>query len=217
MKLIRKIVIILLALAILSAIGVIAIYYDVNSVGKRMLGAGGYTADCIIVPGAGVVDGRPSLTLARRLDKAIEIYNESGIDRIIVSGDHGQKDYDEVNIMRDYLVASGIPKENIFMDHAGFSTYDTIYRAREVFLAESAVVVTQRLHLMRALYIADALGLECRGVVAGESTAGSRRVQEVREFPARVKAFLQCYVLKSKPKYLGEPIPVSGSGLVTEG
>ena len=68
MKLIRKIVIILLALAILSAIGVIAIYYDVNSVGKRMLGADGYTADCIIVPGAGVVDGRPSLTLARRRD-----------------------------------------------------------------------------------------------------------------------------------------------------
>ena len=70
---------------------------------------------------------------------------------------------------------------------------------------------------MRALYIADALGIECEGVIAGDSTGATTRVQQIREYPARVKAFLDCYILKSKPKYLGDPIPVSGSGLVTEG
>ncbi len=174
-------------------------------------------ADCIIVPGAGVVGDRVSLTLARRLDKAIEIYNKSGIDRIIVSGDHGRKEYDEVNVMRSYLSERGIPIENIFMDHAGFSTYDTLYRARDVFMVKKAVIVTQRLHLMRALYIADRIGLEAQGIIADEGSTASRTVQEIREYPARVKAFLQCNILHSKPKYLGDPIPVSGNGLVTEG
>ncbi len=174
-------------------------------------------ADCIIVPGAGVVGDRVSLTLARRLDKAIEIYNKSGIDRIIVSGDHGRTEYDEVNVMRSYLSERGIPIENIFMDHAGFSTYDTLYRARDVFMVKKAVIVTQRLHLMRALYIADRIGLEAQGIIADEGSTASRTVQEIREYPARVKAFLQCNILHSKPKYLGDPIPVSGNGLVTEG
>lgn len=174
-------------------------------------------ADCIIVPGAGVIGDRVSLTLARRLDKAIEIYNKSGIDRIIVSGDHGRTEYDEVNVMRSYLSERGIPIENIFMDHAGFSTYDTLYRARDVFMVKKAVIVTQRLHLMRALYIADRIGLEAQGIIADEGSTASRTVQEIREYPARVKAFLQCNILHSKPKYLGDPIPVSGSGLVTEG
>lgn len=181
---------------------------DAENVGK---------AQCIIVPGAGVVRGRVSLTLKNRLDKAIELYRLGVSEKIIVSGDHGQKNYDEVNVMREYLSERGIPKENIFMDHAGFSTYETVYRAKAVFCAESAVIVTQKLHLMRALYIARALGLECEGVIAADSTRAVTRSQRIREYPARVKAFLDCYIFKSKPRYLGEEIPVSGSGIATEG
>ena len=219
MKLLKRIIAALLILAALAAAGMIIIYRQAEKIGAQhtVAAADAGEADCIIVPGAGVSGDRVSLALARRLDKALEIYNLGKIDRIIVSGDHGRKNYDEVNVMREYLAERGVPIENIFMDHAGFSTYDTIYRARDVFLVKRAVIVTQRLHLRRALYIADALGVECVGVEADNSTAASTRIQMVREYPARIKAFLQCYILHSKPKYLGEAIPVSGSGLATEG
>lgn len=219
MKIIKRLFLAFLVLVVIIAASTLIIYHVTERIGARLSvsveDAG--EADCIIVPGAGIINGRPSLSLALRLEKALEVYNLGKIDRIIVSGDHGRKDYDEVNIMRDYLTERGVPKENIFMDHAGFSTYDTIYRARDVFMVEKAVIVTQRLHLRRALYIADALGVDCTGVEAKNSTAASTMIQEVREYPARVKAFLQCYILHSKPKYLGDAIPVSGSGLVTEG
>lgn len=174
------------------------------------------TADCIIVLGAGVVAGRPSISLANRLDKAIEVYNLGHTKKILVSGDHGQSNYDEVNVMRNYLLEKGIPKEDIFMDHAGFSTYDSMYRARSVFKVQLAIVVTQKLHLRRALYIGDSMGIKCTGIEAENSTAKSTAFQSIREYPARVKAFLQCEILHSKPKYLGEVIPITGSGIETE-
>ena len=173
-------------------------------------------ADCIIVLGAGIVGNRPSISLANRLDKAIEVYNLGHTNKILVSGDHGESSYDEVNVMRNYLLEKGIPKDNIFMDHAGFSTYDSMYRARSVFKVSKAIVVTQALHLRRALYIGDKMGIEAMGVEAVNSTVASTTFQSIREYPARVKAFLQCEILHSKPKYLGEVIPITGSGVVTE-
>lgn len=217
-KYIPRILAAIAALAVLGALAGLYIFRAVGIVGARgeVSADGAAAADCIIVPGAGVIGGRPSLTLARRLDKALEVYEKSGTPRIIVSGDHGRRDYDEVNVMRDYLVARGVPVENIFMDHAGFSTYETLYRARDIFCAERVIIVTQKLHLDRALYIADALGLSAVGVRADESTVRSRRVQTIREVPARVKAFIECRT-KPRPTYLGEKIPVSGVGTVTEG
>lgn len=218
MKAVKRAFLAAVILAFWGVIFTISIYHLTDRTASKYIVTADevQTADCIIVPGAGVYGSTPSLTLANRLDTAIEVYQSGKTDRIIVSGDHGRDEYDEVNIMRDYLVERGIPAEHIFMDHAGFSTYDTLYRARDVFMVESAVVVTQELHLMRALYIADKLGLKCEGVVAQNSTAASTRVQQIREYPARVKAFAEC-LFGTKPKYLGEPIPVSGSGLVTEG
>ncbi len=218
-KFIKRALLLLFVMAFAVLAGMALVYNEVERVGmKKTVGVHTVNrAQCIIVPGAGIIRGRPSLTLARRLDKALELYNNDVADRIIVSGDHGAKDYDEVNTMREYLCERGVPKENVFMDHAGFSTYDTVYRAKEIFRVESAVIVTQKLHLMRALYIAQKLGLECEGVIARDSTAATTRVQMIREYPARVKAFLDCCILKSKPKYLGDEIPVSGSGIVTEG
>ncbi len=173
-------------------------------------------ADCIIVLGAGIVGNRPSISLANRLDKAIEVYNLGHTKKILVSGDHGESSYDEVNVMRNYLLEKGIPKDDIFMDHAGFSTYDSMYRARSVFKVSKAVVVTQSLHLRRALYIGNKMGIDVMGVEAENSTAKSTAFQSIREYPARVKAFLQCEILHSKPKYLGDVIPITGSGTVTE-
>ena len=128
---------------------------------------GGY--DCILILGAGVhEDGKPSLMLKDRLERGIDLYKAGISEKIIVSGDHGTVGYDEVNVMKNYLIDAGIPSENIFMDHAGFSTYESIYRARDIFCVKSMVIVTQKYHLYRALYIAKEFGLDAVGVPAAE-------------------------------------------------
>lgn len=171
-------------------------------------------ADCVIVPGALVYSDGPSQMLQDRLDVALDIYRSGVTDRILVSGDHGRKDYDEVNIMRSYLLEHGVPPEHIFMDHAGFDTYDTLYRARDVFLVTRAIVVTQDFHLRRALYIGECLGLDLQGVSSDLRVYPRARYYRLREYPARLKAFAEC-LLKIEPTYLGEVIPIQGSGLAT--
>ncbi len=173
-------------------------------------------ADAVIVLGAAVYQGQPSPTLARRLDKGLEVYQAGIAPKIIVSGDNGTQHYNEVEAMRAYLMERGVPAEDIFMDHAGFNTYDSMVRAKEVFQVQRAVVVTQYQHLLRSLYIASRVGLGAQGVDAGSYNETEMRQQFVREALARVKAVWQCEVTKPQPKYLGEPIPVSGSGLATE-
>lgn len=207
------------ALGVVAVILVTIIIYNyTDKIGEQLTVTMEETkeADCIIVLGAGVVAGRPSISLANRLDKAIEVYNLGHTRKILVSGDHGQRGYDEVSVMRNYLLEKGIPKDDIFMDHAGFSTYESMHRARSVFKVGKAIVVTQALHLRRALYIGDKMGIKVTGVEAKNSTLKSTAFQSVREYPARVKAFLQCEILHSKPTYLGDVIPITGSGTVTE-
>lgn len=218
-KIFKRIVIAIVLAAMAVMISTVSIYHYTDNIGNALtvLPQDTQKADCIIVLGAGVFNDQPSYTLSYRLDKAIEIYKMGHTDRIIVSGDHGRKNYDEVNVMRNYLVERGVPIENIFMDHAGFSTYETMYRSRDVFMVESAIIVTQRLHLRRALYIAQNLGLKCVGIEAQDAAVISTRMQNIREYPARVKAFLQCEILHSKPTFLGEQIPVWGNGIATEG
>lgn len=173
-------------------------------------------ADAVIILGAAVYNGRPSATLARRLDKGLEVYQNSAVPKIIVSGDNGTRHYNEVDAMRNYLTERGVPAEDVFMDHAGFNTYDSMVRAKEVFQVKRAVIVTQHQHLLRSLYIARRVGLSACGVDVGGYNEIEMRQQFWREALARVKAVLQCEITKPKPKYLGDPIPVSGSGLATE-
>lgn len=176
-------------------------------------------ADAVIVLGARVYrDGSVSPMLADRLDTALSLYRARKAPRILVSGDHGTGSYDEVNAMRRYLEGQGVPAEHIFMDHAGFTTYDTLYRARDVFGVRRAVVVTQRFHLTRSLFVADALGLDAEGVVADRRpyTLGSLVRSNVREVGARVKAAVQA-LATPRPRYLGPRIPIGGDGRVTRG
>ncbi len=169
-------------------------------------------ADCILVLGAGIrPDGTPSFMLRHRLDKGIELYEAGVAPKLLLSGDNGQERYDEVNAMKGYVLAQGVPAEDIFLDHAGFSTYDSIYRAKAVFAVEEAVVVTQNYHLYRALYIARRLGLQAVGVSAEGSHYSGQWGRDVREFLAKNKDFVMCFI-KPEPKYLGEVIPISGDG-----
>ena len=131
-----------------------------------------------------------------------------------MSGDHGTEDYDEVNIMKQFAIEKGIPSENIFMDHAGFSSYESIYRAKEIFKAKKIIIVTQEYHLYRALYIAKQLGVEAYGVASDSRQYVGAAYREIREILARNKDFIKC-ILKLKPTYLGETIPVSGNGDIT--
>ena len=131
-----------------------------------------------------------------------------------MSGDHGREHYNEVGAMKNYALERSVPSENVFMDHAGFSTYETMYRAKEIFKAKKVVIVTQEYHLYRALYIARQLGLEAYGVAADVRTYGGQSMRDAREVLARCKDFALC-LFKPEPTYLGDPIPVSGNGDVT--
>jgi len=172
-------------------------------------------AEAVLVLGALVFpDGRVSPMLADRLDAALALYEAGKAEKILVSGDHGQVEYDEVNTMRRYLEQRGVPPEDIFMDHAGFDTYDSLYRARDVFQARRLIVVTQEFHLPRALWIGDRLGLEVQGVAADRFSYYDRAYYETREMLARVKAFGEV-VTRRKPVFLGPTIPIQGDGRQT--
>lgn len=170
--------------------------------------------DCIIVLGAGIWGDKPSYMLEDRLLEAIDLYQNNVSSKIIMSGDHGREEYDEVNIMKNYAIQRGIPSEDVFMDHAGFSTYDSIYRAKDIFKAKKVVIVTQKYHLYRALYIANQLGLEAYGVGADPRQYKGATYREIREILARNKDFIKC-IFKPKPTYLGDSIPISGNGDIT--
>ncbi len=171
--------------------------------------------DAIVILGCRVNGDSPSLMLAKRLDKGIEVYNKLNT-KIILTGDHDEKEYDEVNVMRNYVLDS-VPKEDIFLDHAGITTYDSIYRAKYIFGAKKIVIVTQRYHMYRALYLANQLDIEAVGVVADDIPQKFIMLKnEIREVLSRDKNYFKG-LIKPKSKYLGEIIPLNQDGIVTEG
>ena len=212
--------VVLICLVIIGIITVIGVNSHVKSVGGRNIITPEETAelkdvDCIVVLGCQVKDdGKPSDMLADRLRRGIELYNQGVTPKIIMSGDHGQKEYDEVNTMKQVAVDAGLPSSDVFMDHAGFSTYETLYRAKEVFEADKIIVVTQEYHLYRTLYIAEKLGIEAYGVNADYHTYWGQSNREAREILARCKDFVKT-IFKPEPTYLGDAIPVSGDGDIT--
>ena len=171
--------------------------------------------DCIIVLGCLVRDdGTLSDMLRDRLIVGVKLYEAGAAPKIIMSGDHGRVDYDEVNAMKQYAIDNGVLSSDVFMDHAGFSTYETIYRAKEVFCADKVLIVTQEYHLYRALYIAKQLGIEAYGVSADLNTYGGQTKRDVREILARCKDFAMC-IIKPEPTYVGDSIPINGNGDIT--
>jgi len=173
-------------------------------------------ADCVIVLGARVYsDTSLSPVLQDRVDYAIALYNAGKADKLLFSGDHGQRDYDEVNAMMQYAMQNGVPKSDIFLDHAGFSTYETMVRAQEVFCVKSAIVVTQEFHLSRAVYNARRVGIDAYGVNSDPRVYMHAADNEFRESFARVKDYLYVNLFRPAPKYLGEEIPITGDSSLT--
>lgn len=150
--------------------------------------------DYILVLGASVRRERPSPMLEDRLKKAIELYNINTQNKILVTGDHTKEDYDEVTIMKNYLLENNIPEEKIIMDPAGVSTYDSIFRVQKQLKAKKIIVVSQKYHLYRALYIANSLGIEAYGVPADDIKYKGATYREVREILARNKDFIKSII-----------------------
>ena len=152
--------------------------------------------------------------LEDRLRRAVELYDLGAAPKILMTGDHGRVHYDEVATMKAHAVNAGIASENVFMDHAGFSTYESMYRAKEIFQVKKVLIITQEYHLYRAIYIAERLGMEAYGVAADYQAYYGQTKRDIREVLARVKDF-GTSMFKPKPTYLGEAIPIWGDGNLT--
>ena len=218
-KKLKKIIIIFLLVIITVAIIVLGINaYVKGSTKNQIIRNNDFSnlqdIDCIVVLGAGVWGENPSPILEDRLLEGIKLYENNVAPKIIMTGDHGREEYDEVNVMKKFAMDKGVPSGDIFMDHAGFSTYESLYRAKEIFEADKVVIVTQEYHLYRALHIANEFGIEAYGVNSDLRQYVGATYREIREILARNKDFVQC-IFKPEPTYLGEVIPVFGNGNVT--
>lgn len=172
-------------------------------------------ADAIVVLGASVLaDGTPSTILQDRLDDGIQLYFAGVAPKIIMSGDNGSASYNEVKAMKAYAIAQGVPSEDIFCDHAGFSTYESMYRTKYVFGCSNIVVATQTYHLYRALWSAQCLGMQAIGVPSDYRTYQKQTQYDVREIPARTKDFFQA-LARVPSTYVGEAVSLDQSGDVT--
>ena len=159
-------------------------------------------------------DGSLSPMLNDRLSRGVELYQNGAAPKLLMSGDHGTAEYDEVNAMKQFALDHGVRSEDVFMDHAGFSTYESIYRAQAIFGAKRVVIVTQRYHLYRALYLARRMGLEAYGVASDLRAYSGQPYYSAREILAQSKDFLKA-LFRPEPTYLGETIPISGNGDLT--
>ena len=198
----KKIIKYVVIVSIIMIVIVLAINFYVKlSTKKQIIENNDYSnlknIDCIIILGAGIWGDKPSSMLEDRLLEGISLYENNVSTKIIMSGDHGREEYDEVNIMKKFAIEKGVPSENIFMDHAGFSSYESIYRAKEIFGANKIVIVTQEYHLYRALYIANQLGIEAYGVGADPRQYVGAAYRELREILARNKDFVKSKINES--------------------
>jgi len=167
-------------------------------------------AEAVLIPGAAIFpDGTLSSIFIDRVDMAIRVYEAGKVSKILVSGDNSTVSHNEVNPVRTYLLKKGVPDKDIFLDHAGFDTYSSMYRARDIFGVTSVLVSTQSFHLPRSVFIARTLGINAYGVNADEGHIFFRNY--VREVLANEKAMLDL-TFHRQPKYLGDKIPIMGDG-----
>lgn len=215
----KNLIKVLLSLIIILGILVLSInIYVINTTKDYILSdevVRNYKFDCITILGASVKsDGTPSLMLKDRLDQGIVLYYDNISNKLLMSGDHSNDDYDEVNTMKDYAIGKKVPSSDIFLDHAGLNTYDSMYRLKNVYGVDKVVIVTQEYHLYRSIYIARKLGLNAYGVAAAPNNYYGQTYRDIREIMARVKDFFKV-IIKPKSKYVGKSIPVIGDGNIT--
>ncbi|MDU1936218.1 MAG: ElyC/SanA/YdcF family protein [Clostridium sp.] len=222
-KVLKKMMITFICILVIILCGALVTVNNVQAKGEKRIVTKDdipEKVDAIIVLGAGVrEDGTPSDILTDRLSTSLDVLNLGVEGKLLLSGDHGREGYNEVGTMKDYILNnSDIKEKDIFLDHAGFSTYDSIYRAKDIFKVESAIIITNEYHLPRALYLAEKLGIDAYGYTSDKREYYYMDAYKKREKIAQLKDFLFVNVLKPEPKFLGDSIPVNTSdGRDTEG
>lgn len=194
---------ILIVLIVIILVPVIINFYVILSTKNRIVSGDSELLtdiDYIVVLGAGIRRGKPSPMLEDRLKTGISLYNNDISNKILITGDHMNDDYDEVTVMKNYLLEHGIPEEDIITDNYGISTYDSIYRVKNVYKSNKVVIVSQRYHLYRALFLSDNLDLEAYGVEANLRYYYGQWYREIREILARNKDFIKG-IIKPKAVY----------------
>jgi len=172
-------------------------------------------AQAVLVLGAAVYrDGRLSAVFQDRASVALEVYKAGKVKKILVSGDHSVGNYDEVNAAKKFFLKNGVPGQDLFVDYAGFDTYSSIYRAKNVFQVDSIIISTQNFHLPRAMFLAQSLGVEAIGIGADLQSYDLGFYNVLRENGARAKAFWDV-VIGARPRFLGNAIPITGDGRVS--
>lgn len=190
-------------------------FYIKNSTKSQIKDMKEVNVDAIVVLGASIrTDGSLSPMLKDRLIAAIEAYNNGVSSKIIMSGDHSSDSYDEVTAMKKFAVENGVKSEDVYLDHSGFSTYDSIYRMKYIFKLDNIAIVTQKYHLYRALYIANKLDIEAVGIDATKKIYSGQNYRDFRELLARNKDFIKA-ILKPDATYIGDSVDINASGDLT--
>jgi len=194
-------IVIVYANTVISTVPKAKIYYDVDLVPHNRVGL-------LLGTSKYVARGRVNKYFEYRLDAIVTLYEAGKVDYILASGDNAHRSYNEPRQMREELLRRGVPEDAIYLDYAGFSTFDSIVRINRVFGQFSFTVVSQAFQVQRALYIANEYGLSAVGFAASDVQSADALATTVREYLARVKALLDLHVLGRHPHFLGEPIRI---------
>ena len=203
---------IFLYLAILGLVAIVAVNYYVKSSTKKNI----YYSikrfpknDVGIIFGAGINGSQPSKYLKDRLDAGILLWKAKRINKILLSGDNGREEYDELTVMKNYCFNHGVDTTKIFIDYAGFDTYSTMYRAKHIFKIKKATLISQEYHLNRAIYIGNQLGIKSVGYSANKGEYLGYNYVRFREYGSIFKSFFD--VLRNRqPRFLGGEINING-------
>lgn len=208
----KKYIKIFLFLSILGLAAILSVNYYVKSSTKKHI----YYSmkkfpknDVGIIFGAGISGDQPGKYLKDRLDAGIQLYKSNRINKILLSGDNGQHEYDELTVMKNYCFRNGFDTTKIFIDYAGFDTYSTMYRAKHIFKIKKATLISQEYHLNRAIYIGQKLGIKCVGYSANEGEYPGYKYVTFREYASIFKAFFDL-LRNREPRFLGNSIDING-------
>lgn len=208
----KKYLKIALCLFLIGLVAIVSVNYYVKSATKKHI----YYSlkkfpknDVGIIFGAGVKVDQPSKYLKDRLDAGILLYKSNRINKILLSGDNGSEEYDELTVMKNYCFNHGVDSTKIFIDYAGFDTYSTMYRAKHIFKIKRATLISQEYHLNRAIYIGQELGIKSVGYSANSGEYRGYQYVTFREYGSVFKSFFD--VLRNRePHFLGNPIDING-------
>jgi len=152
-------------------------------------------------------NGSVNLFFKYRVEATLELFHHNKIDFVLVSGDNGRVSYDEPTDFKEALIKGGIPKENIFLDYAGFRTLDSVVRAKKIFGLNNVTIISQKFHNQRAIYLADYYGIDAIGYNAKDVNGRNGKKVKLREYFARTKVFIDL-LIHTEPKFLGDRIQI---------